>query len=156
MSGQAREVTGAPEHHRRDRPKRLRLGRAHRQPANRGRAAEAADRRERALGLAVPRWGPAAPNQTWRTFLRNHRPTLWACDQLIEGDALRTPAPLPGARQGGRVGVRLRAAGSAPGRQDGRHAGPGAGDRPHGDRGSERARRRARRGPRSGARRAVG
>ena len=29
------------------------------------------------------RRGPARPpSQTWRTFLRNHRPTLWACDLL--------------------------------------------------------------------------
>src|SRR5205085_925993 len=26
------------------------------------------------------RRGPSGPSQTWRTFLRNHRPTLWACD----------------------------------------------------------------------------
>ncbi len=29
------------------------------------------------------RRGPAGPpSQAWRTFLRNHRPTLWACDLL--------------------------------------------------------------------------
>ena len=33
--------------------------------------------------LQYRRRGPARPpSQTWRTFLRNHRPTLWACDLL--------------------------------------------------------------------------
>ena len=32
--------------------------------------------------LRYRRRGPAGPSQTWRTFLRNHRPTLWACDLL--------------------------------------------------------------------------
>jgi transposase InsO family protein len=42
------------------------------------------------LGIAVSkrsvlryrRRGPAGPSQAWRAFLRNHRPTLWACDLL--------------------------------------------------------------------------
>ena len=32
--------------------------------------------------LRYRRRGPAGPAQAWRTFLRNHRPTLWACDLL--------------------------------------------------------------------------